>query len=970
MKFLTDLWYQLFFLTILFISIDLYAVAGKVVYSYGDVQAISNLGETRPLVRGGTVDQGDAINTNNGRIQIRFSDGGFVALQPGTIYRLDEYEFQGVTDGNEKSSFYLVEGGIRLVTGLIGRKNKETFKLSTPVATIGIRGTSGKVVHTEATGTLLAGYGGIWDLTSGSFSGPVEPGQAYSCNGLSCAEVTGFGQRQEASAETEEEEEEEEKEEEEKEEEEQEEEEQVAEDENEEQEEEEQVAEDKNEAQEEEEQVAEDKNEAQEEKQQVAEERDERIAEERDEQVTENKRPQTKPQNEGKFGNVEDAGEPEGFYETVTQDGPQTIPSEEGEISFFQANIEQNSESLADEGEGIRFKAGEQRNESGVNTFFASPSGVNAISQQSLGSAFTVTRTVDLTTRQDFPIAAAGGNATIFSSNGEMFAGSDRDTIGQQTSLFFSDLSLIEASTGLISDSIQSRNVQQILDSLTRDERSALAGTPARVHDTNTIDSITFGRFINGFALAATIDETSGVIRRGLISLDGNKSFHFIFSNSLATIPTSQLVRYDLSGASNSTSGSSVGSGITSGSIKFDFGLGYGALDASLSHDGTIHTLFGDFLLIDKIFTGGSGLAINSAGNHHEARFEGFFSGSSNNLPQGIGLSYGILTQDPILGTATFSQGAVGSSNLTNSSSIADFGFVGTAFAGITSTGVTIADSYLFESVSGDSATTTGNLVTAFSTSSPGDRCASTCTFDRGTSNVTLDSTGPSPFDHFDIITGGAQIANTPLRSNWGRFSGNYTLTQDGITSPTGTAHTIAFRNITPVGANLPSFLAGTTATYDTKTGGTQFTHIYTDAGVVQSEILSTGTNLQATIDFGAGTVSVAFNGSFSLNNGTAGSWQLAGSSANNFGATAFTNIALTGTVTSSGISGSNGVNCSVNCNIGGVTDTVLVGQFAEGFGGAVSADTAPTNTNQPLFTVSGTYLLEQSSTFSSTITE
>ena len=86
--------------------------------------------------------------------------------------------------------------------------------------------------------------------------------------------------------------------------------------------------------------------------------------------------------------------------------------------------------------EGIRFKAGEQRNESGVNTFFASPSGVNAISQQSLGSAFTVTRTVDLTTRQDFPIAAAGGNATIFTSNGEMFAGSDRDTIGQQTSLF------------------------------------------------------------------------------------------------------------------------------------------------------------------------------------------------------------------------------------------------------------------------------------------------------------------------------------------------------------------------------------------------------------------------------------------------------------------------------------------------------------------------------------------------------
>ena len=403
---------------------------------------------------------------------------------------------------------------------------------------------------------------------------------------------------------------------------------------------------------------------------------------------------------------------------------------------------------------------------------------------------------------------------------------------------------------------------------------------PARVHDTNTIDSITFGRFINGFALAATIDETSGVIHRGLISLDGNKSFHFIFSNSLATIPTSQLVRYDLSGASNSTSGSSVGSGITSGSIKFDFGLGYGALDASLSHDGTIHTLFGDFLLIDKIFTGGSGLAINSAGNHHEARFEGFFSGSSNNLPQGIGLSYGILTQDPILGTATFSQGAVGSSNLTNSSSIADFGFVGTAFAGITSTGVTIADSYLFESVSGDSATTTGNLVTAFSTSSPGDRCASTCTFDRGTSNVTLDSTGPSPFDHFDIITGGAQIANTPLRSNWGRFSGNYTLTQDGITSPTGTAHTIAFKYNSGWRKSTIIFSwNNSNLRHKRLVVRSLLTFIRTQA-LFNRKYYQPGTNLQATIDFGAGTVSVAFNGSFSLNNGAAGSWQLAGSSA------------------------------------------------------------------------------------------
>ena len=77
------------------------------------------------------------------------------------------------------------------------------------MASIGIRGTSGKCTHTEAGGTQLAGYGGVWNLTSGAFSGPVEPGQAYSCNGSTCAEIPGFGQRQDTASENQEEQEEE-----------------------------------------------------------------------------------------------------------------------------------------------------------------------------------------------------------------------------------------------------------------------------------------------------------------------------------------------------------------------------------------------------------------------------------------------------------------------------------------------------------------------------------------------------------------------------------------------------------------------------------------------------------------------------------------------------------------------------------------------------------------------------------------
>ena len=91
---------------------EAHAIAGKVVYSYGQVQAIGADGNTRSLLRGDTVDTGESVNTQNGRAQIRFTDGGFVALQSNTQYRLDNYNFQGTVDGSERSFFHLVEGSI------------------------------------------------------------------------------------------------------------------------------------------------------------------------------------------------------------------------------------------------------------------------------------------------------------------------------------------------------------------------------------------------------------------------------------------------------------------------------------------------------------------------------------------------------------------------------------------------------------------------------------------------------------------------------------------------------------------------------------------------------------------------------------------------------------------------------------------------------------------------------------------
>jgi hypothetical protein len=117
------------------------AAAGKVEFAVGNVVAVGPDGRSRPLAKGTDIDTGDTIQTGDGRIQVRFIDGGFISLTPNTEFKVNEYNYSGKADGTEKGFFGLVKGGLRAVTGAIGHTNKKNYLVNTPVATIGIRGT-------------------------------------------------------------------------------------------------------------------------------------------------------------------------------------------------------------------------------------------------------------------------------------------------------------------------------------------------------------------------------------------------------------------------------------------------------------------------------------------------------------------------------------------------------------------------------------------------------------------------------------------------------------------------------------------------------------------------------------------------------------------------------------------------------------------------------------------------------------
>lgn len=117
------------------------SVAGRVQFVHGNVK-VTTAGVTRVLKKGDRVSEGDFISTAmSSSAQIKMLDGGFVAIRPNTQMKFEQFVFNGKQDGSERSFFSLLKGGFRAVTGLIGSRNKRNYRIKTPSATIGIRGT-------------------------------------------------------------------------------------------------------------------------------------------------------------------------------------------------------------------------------------------------------------------------------------------------------------------------------------------------------------------------------------------------------------------------------------------------------------------------------------------------------------------------------------------------------------------------------------------------------------------------------------------------------------------------------------------------------------------------------------------------------------------------------------------------------------------------------------------------------------
>jgi len=106
-------------------------------FASGPASVTSKSGRSALLLKGGPVRPGDVIRTGAGtRAQLRFGDGSYLSLFPGTDLKLDAYRFGDVPKASELALFTLYRGGARFQTGSIGRSPGSTFRVSTAVAAV------------------------------------------------------------------------------------------------------------------------------------------------------------------------------------------------------------------------------------------------------------------------------------------------------------------------------------------------------------------------------------------------------------------------------------------------------------------------------------------------------------------------------------------------------------------------------------------------------------------------------------------------------------------------------------------------------------------------------------------------------------------------------------------------------------------------------------------------------------------
>ena len=169
--------------------------AGRIYVVNGDVFVAQGKDPAHRVIGNEAIVPDTLINTGDkSSALLRFEDGQVVTIQANSTFQVRDYRYDARKIENSNIVFSMLKGGMRFITGLIGQKRKQAFRLLTPNATIGIRGTefmvamagksmysqvlTGKIGMTNATGSTVLGAGQTAVLASSPAAGTMVSASA------------------------------------------------------------------------------------------------------------------------------------------------------------------------------------------------------------------------------------------------------------------------------------------------------------------------------------------------------------------------------------------------------------------------------------------------------------------------------------------------------------------------------------------------------------------------------------------------------------------------------------------------------------------------------------------------------------------------------------------------------------------------------------------------------------------------
>lgn len=129
------------------------ARAGTFKQVQGDIRLGTTASQPAPQ-SGDALRPGERITTGkDGAASLVLKDGTVLTLGPNTTANLSQFQFDATTqEGN--LVLELLQGSVRVVTGLLAKINPDRFKVKTPTAVVGVRGTDFIVEATPTTEPL------------------------------------------------------------------------------------------------------------------------------------------------------------------------------------------------------------------------------------------------------------------------------------------------------------------------------------------------------------------------------------------------------------------------------------------------------------------------------------------------------------------------------------------------------------------------------------------------------------------------------------------------------------------------------------------------------------------------------------------------------------------------------------------------------------------------------------------------